>query len=101
MPVITSENVEVGDTETEIIEPQETDKEKDRIFSVANHGAEIEITAYGSNDGGETWEERGSKVIPENHSDTHVVALDVFIVKLIGKTTNPGAISNVDASLVY
>ena len=101
MPVVIRENVEVGDTETEIFEPQETDKTKDRIFSVANRDAEIEIKAYGSNDGGATWEDRGSKVIPANHTDTLIVGLDVLVVKLIGKTTTPGTNSTVDASLVW
>ena len=57
MPVVVRENVNVMDSEGDIIEPQETDKTKDRIFSVANRDAEIEIKAYGSNDGGATWEE--------------------------------------------
>jgi hypothetical protein len=101
MPIVTRENVVVQDVETDIIEPQETDKMKDRIFSVSNGAQEIEIKAHGSNDGGATWEERGSKIIPAGSNDTLVVGIDVFVVKLTGKTTAPGPNSTVDASLVW
>ena len=100
MTVITVENVEVGDSETVIIEPQETDKNKNRIFAIANRDQEIEVKAMGSNDM-ENWETRETKIIPPNNADSLIVGPFVCWVKLIGKTTTPGTISNVDASLVY
>ena len=101
MTVIVRENVEVSVTDTEIIEPQDTDKTVNRVFSVSNGDNEIEIQAWGSNDGGQTWEDRGSKIIPPNNSDALIVGPAVYVVKLIGKTTDPSMTSIVDAALVY
>ena len=101
MPMVVRENVEVTENETEIIEPTETDKEINRIFSVSNGGSAIEIQAWGSNDGDQTWEDRGSKTIQANQADTLVVGPSVLVVKLVGKTTMPGEGSTVNASLVW
>ena len=101
MPVFVIENIEVHEDETEIIGPQETDKEKNRIFAVANGEHEIEITAWGSNDEGVTWEERGSKTIEANNAGALTVGPTVCSVKLTGKTIEPGNTSTVDACLVY
>jgi len=100
MTVIVRENVEVSDTETEIIEPQETDKEKNRIFTVLNGENEAEFKVYGSNDR-ENWEERDSKVIEANGTYTLVCGPAVWVVKLVGKTTTSGQTSIVDACLMW
>ena len=100
MPIITRENIEVRDTETEIIEPQETDKEKDRILSVSNGDYEIELKAWGSNDG-ETWVEKDTLIIPANNTGSLTVGPNVRSVKLTGNTTTPSTTSIVDASLTY
>ena len=101
MPMVVRENVEVTENETEIIEATETDKEINRIFSVSNGGSAIEIQARGSNDGGQTWEDRGLKTIEANQADTLIVGPTVYLVKLVGKTTIPGEGSIVNASLVW
>lgn len=100
MTVIVRENVEVTDTETEIIEPQETDKEKIRIFAVSNGENEIEVNVWGSNDQ-QNWEERASQVIEANGVGTLVCGPAVCWVKLIGKTTTADNTSVVDACLMY
>ena len=100
MTVIMRENVEVSDTETEIIEPQETDKEKNRIFAVSNGENEAEFKVFGSNDK-ENWEERGSQIIEANGVGTLVCGPTVWVVKLVGKTTTSGQTSIVDACLMW
>lgn len=100
MPIITRENVEVGDTEIEIIEAHETPHEKDRIFGVSNGDQEIEAKAWASGDG-ETWEERETKIISPNKTSSLTVGPFIYYVKLTGKTTTSGTTSTVDASLTY
>ena len=100
MTVIVREDVEVSDTETEIIEPHETDKERPRTFIVSNGDYEIEAKAWGSNDQ-QNWEERDSKVISANNVDKLIVGPTICWVKLIGKTTSSGETSIVDAMLKY
>ena len=101
MPVVVRENIEVHEFETEIIEQQETDKEKDRIFAVANGEHEIEVTAWGSNDDGVTWEEKETLTIEANNTGALTVGPHMLSVKLTGKTIEPGNTSTVDACLVY
>jgi len=100
MPIIIRENVEVKDIQTEIIEPQETDKNKDRIFAISNGDNEIEVKIMGSNDC-ETWEERDSVTIEANNNRSLTCGPQVYWVKLIGNTTTSGTTSVVDASLTY
>ena len=100
MTIIVREDVEVTDTETEIIESQETDKEKDRYFGVANGDEEIEVIAWGSNDN-ENWEEKATITISANEADSFIVGPHVCWVKLTGKTTRAETTSIVDACLFY
>ena len=100
MPIIVRENVDVGDTETEIIEPHETPHDKDRIFSVSNREQEVKVKAWASEDG-ETWEERETSVIPANNTGSLTIGPRIYWVKLTGKTTTSGTTSTVDACLVY
>ena len=100
MPIIVKENVSVTDIETIIIEPTETDKEKDRIFTITNGENKIEVKALGTNDG-ETWIEKAFIEIEANDNGTLIVGLNVYIVKLIGRTLILGRTSIVDASLTW
>ena len=100
MPIIVKENVLVTDTETEIIEAHETPHEKDRIFAVSNGEKKIEVKAWGKNEG-ESWIEKGSREIEANNNGTLTVGLNVYFVKLTGKTLSSGDTSIVDASLTY
>ena len=100
MTIIIRENVTVTDSETEIIEPMETDKEEDRIFTVSNGDNKIEVKAWGTNDG-ENWIEKDSKMIEANDNGSLTAGPNVFITKLTGKTLEPGRTSIVDASLTW
>jgi hypothetical protein len=100
MPEISRENVVVNDTETEIIEPQDTDKEVDRVFNVTNGESEIEVKAWGSNDN-QSWELRDELTISANNQGTLTVGPHVCWVKLVGKTTSPGMTSTVSATLSW
>jgi len=100
MPVIVREKVEVSDTETEIIEPQYTPHDKDRIFTVSNGEHEIDVKAWGS-ENGETWTEKATITLPANQTGSLIVGPFLYYVKLTGNTITPGTISMVDACLVY
>ena len=100
MTIIVRENVLVTDTETEIIEPHETDKQKDRIFTVSNGENKIQVKAWGKNEG-EEWVERSSIDIGPNDNGTLICGPNVYIVKLTGKTLTSGTTSIVDASLTW
>ena len=100
MPIILRENVSVTDVETIIIEPTETDKTKDRIFTVTNGENKIVVKALGTNDG-ENWIEKASLEIEANDNGTLIAGLNVYIVKLIGRTLISGRTSIVDASLTW
>ena len=100
MPIIVKENVEVGGTETEIIEAHETPHEKNRIFGISNGDKEIEVNAWASEDGAD-WEVRETKTISANETDTLIVGPFIYFVKLTGKTTTLGEISEMDACLIY
>ena len=100
MPIILRENVSVTDVETIIIEPTETDKTKDRIFTVTNGENKIVVKALGTNDG-ENWIEKASLEIEANDNGTLIAGLNVYIVKLIGRTLTSGRTSIVDASLTW
>jgi hypothetical protein len=65
-----------------------------------NGDNEIEITAWGSNDG-EEWEERDTITIPANGAGNLIAGPSIYIVKLTGKTTTPQTTSTVDAVLFW
>ncbi len=102
MSIVVEENVEVSDSETEIIGSQYTPHERERIFGVSNGDKDIEITAWGSNSDG-AWEEKGSLQIAANTADTLSVGPSVYYVKLTGKVTPEmgGDNSTVDACLLW
>jgi hypothetical protein len=100
MTTITVDQVEVSDTETEIIEPYDTPRDINRTFDVSNGEEAIIATAWGSNDG-DNWIEKDSKPIRPNSSDSLVVGPTVCWVKLTGKTMSGGTTSIVDATLSY
>lgn len=100
--VIERNDVRVGYTETEIIEPTYTDKNYNRIFDIDNGEYEIMYSIWGSNDN-HNWEFWESGTIPPNGGTIHVLGKDHFwYVKLTGRTTGlPTQTSMVDASLHY
>ena len=100
MTVVVRENVVVNETDTEIIEPLETNKNVNRIFAVSNGDNKIEIIAWGSNDGA-NWINKGTKEIDAHNNDSLIVGPNVYWVKLTGKTISPGTTSTVDACLTY
>ncbi len=101
MATISNLGVEVGNTETEIIESTHTSTNEDRIFSVGNREKEIVTTAWGSDDN-QNWEEVESKTITPRSYDTLVTGMNHLpYVKLTGRTTTPGETSIVDAYLNY
>lgn len=100
MTIITQEDVEVTDTETEIIEPQETPSEKTRHFAVVNGENEIEVKVWGSNDC-ERWVERDSRTIEANGAGALICEPTVCWVKITGKTTTSSTTSIVDVYLFY
>ena len=94
-------NVEVGDTETEIIESTETDKSEDRTFGVGNGDKEIIATAWGSDDG-ENWQVEESKNVAPSSYKVLIVGNNHFpFVKLTGRTTSATETSVVDGYLTY
>jgi len=94
-------NIEVRDTETEIIESTDTSTSEDRIFGVGNGEKEIIATAWGSNDN-QNWEEVESKTIPPRNYKILVVGMNHLPrVKLTGRTITPEEIGKVDAYLNY
>lgn len=102
MTTVIKENLTISSSETEIIEKTDTDKNIDRIFTVENKGDHvIEITAYGSNDDGQTWEEKGRTQIEAKSTDSLIIGPTCYVAKLVGKTINPGDESIVDASLTW
>jgi hypothetical protein len=101
MAIISRLDVEVRDTETEIIESIKTSTSEDRIFGVGNGEKEIIATAWGSDDEQE-WEEVESKTIPPENYRTLIVGNNHLpYVKLTGRTTTSGEISIVDGYLTY
>lgn len=94
-------NVEVLDTETEIIESTYTSTSENRIFGVGNGEKEIIATAWGSDDN-QKWKEEESKTIPPGKYETLMVSITHLPrVKLTGRTTIPDETSIVDAYLTY
>jgi hypothetical protein len=93
--------VEVGDTETEIIESTYTSTNVDRVFGVGNITKEIIATAWGSDDN-QNWVEEESKTIGPGEYKILIVGIHhVPFVKLTGRTTAPGEKSIVDTYLTY
>lgn len=95
-------DVEVSNSETEIIDSTYTDKWRNRRFRIENGENEIIVTAWGSNDE-QNWEYWDSHIIDPDKTDTMVLGTNHWwYVKLTGKTTSSTyAISIVDASLTY
>ena len=101
MAVKSNLNVNVGDTETELIGSTATATMEDRIFSIGNGLKEISATAWGSNDGA-SWEEIETKTISARGYDTIIIMRNHYInIKLTGKTTNQGDTSIVDSYFSY
>lgn len=101
MAIKSNLNVNVGDTETELISSTETNTLEERIFRIGNGDKEISVTTWGSNPGMD-WEEIKTKTIIANGYDT--IKLDVnhfFNCKLTGNTTSSGEVSIVDAFFNY
>lgn len=94
-------NVNVSDMETELISSTETNTLQERIFSIGNGDKEISVTAWGSNPGTD-WEEIKTNTIGAQGYERIVIMKNHYInIKLTGKTTNPGDISEVDAYFNY
>lgn len=101
--MITKSNldVEVRDTETEIIEPTRTVTTEERRFGVGNRGKEIIATAWGSDDS-ENWEKIESKTVgPNEYAILTAGPSHWWHLKLTGRTTTSGETSTVDGHLVY
>ena len=93
--------VEVGDTETEIIESTLTSTNEDRKFGVGNGEKENIATAWGSDDN-QDWNEEESKTISPGIYDTLILGPHHYpFVKLTGRTTTPDETSIVDGYLTY
>ncbi|UCG68010.1 MAG: hypothetical protein JSV09_09215 [Thermoplasmata archaeon] len=95
-------DVEVGNSETEIIGSTYTDKWRNRRFRIENGENEIIATAWGSNDE-KTWEFWKSETIDPGKTETMVLGTNHWwYVKLTGRITDPsGIVSIVDSSLTY
>ncbi len=101
MVVKSNLDVEVGDTETEIIESTQTFTGEDRTFGVGNGSKEIIATAWGSEDN-VNWVEEDSKIIaPEEYKVLVVGPSHNPRVKLTARTTTPVEPSIVDGYLTY
>jgi hypothetical protein len=94
-------NVEVGDTETEIIESTETVSSEERKFGVGNGEKEIIATAWGSDDN-QNWHEEDSATIGPGRYKILIVgpSHDPW-VKLTARTSGSGETSIVDGYLTY
>lgn len=102
MAIKSNLNVEVGDTETEIIEPTATVTTDERIFSVGNREREIIATAWGSNSDTGGWEQIESKTIAPGGYGIIILGMNHHLyVKLTGRTTLPGETSVVDGYLTF
>lgn len=94
-------DVEVRDTEIEIIESTPTSTNEDRIFGVGNGENEIIATAWGSDDN-QNWNEEVKKIISPRGYEILIVGINHYpFVKLTGRTTTPDKTSIVDAYLTY
>lgn len=93
--------VEVGDSDTELIQSTETSTSDDRVFGVGNRENEITAIAWGSDDN-QNWDEEESKTLqPGDYETLKVSITHKPYVKLTGKTTSSGQKSTVDAYLTY
>ena len=94
-------DVEVGYTETEIMDPTLTNKKYNRKFFIENGENEVITTAWGSNDL-ETWEVMGTKSFAAQESGWLILGFNHYWhVKLTGKTVSVAPNSIVDATLYY
>ncbi|TEU00788.1 MAG: hypothetical protein E3J23_01640 [Candidatus Stahlbacteria bacterium] len=101
MVVISNLDVEVGDTETQIIEPTQTFTGENRTFGVGNRDKEIIATAWGCEDG-VNWVEEDSKTIaPEEYKVLVVGPTHYPWLKLTARTTTSTETSIVDGYLTY
>ena len=96
MAEISSENIEVVFSDTEVIGSTATDSDQERKFQITNGDKEIIAIVMGSEDN-VLWSARESKNISANSSDEIDVEINHHIyIKLIAKTTDL-----VDESIVY
>ena len=101
MATISSLGIEVGNTETEIIEATHTNKDENRTFGVGNQTNEIIATVWGSDDN-QDWKELEIKTIaPGSYEHLIVGPSHDPWVKLTGRTMNPGITSSIDGYLIY
>ncbi len=101
MAVKSNLNIEVTDTETEIIESTQTFTGENRTFGVGNKTNEIIATAWGSEDN-QNWMEEDSKIIaPKEYKVLVVGPTHNPRVKLTARTTTTGETSTVDGYLSY
>ncbi len=97
----TTENIEVGYKDTELIGSTETDSQKQRVFQITNGAKEIIVTVHGSEDN-VTWSSRETKNISPDTMDEIILEInhDQYI-KLVAKTTTYGQASIVDTTFSY
>jgi hypothetical protein len=94
-------NVEVSHTETEIIEPTDTNKQEDRTFMVQNGEKNIIAIAWGLDDN-QVWQEIDNKTINARESNVLIAGQTHYPrVKLTGRTTTSGDTSIVNATLEW
>jgi hypothetical protein len=94
-------DVEVSDTETEIIESTETNKNDNRTFTVQNGEKQIVVTAWGLDDN-QIWQIEDTQVIAPRESNVLIVGPShAPRVKLTGRTVTQSDISIVDATLIW
>jgi hypothetical protein len=97
----TTENIEVGFSETELIESTATDSQQQRVFQITNGAKEIIATVHGSEDN-VIWSSRESKNISPNTMDQITLEInhDQYI-KLVARTTKFGDSSIVDTTFTF
>ena len=94
-------SVENKYTETELIEPTETNTREERMISIGNGDKEINVTIWGSNDKIH-WKRIVTRTIHAKRYETIILREDHHRhVKLTGKTTKRGDTSKVDAFFTY
>ena len=93
-------NVTVHDVETEIIESTNTNHNVDRVFTIENGDYEGFFRIMGKNEGTE-WEERDSRNISANTTETFVSGPTVCFVKLLGTCNVSGEETIVNSKLEW
>ena len=101
MGIVEVENIEVTDSETEIIGATEADHTKDKNFSIQNGDTDIEAKAYSSPDG-TNWTLKDTKMISGGSSGELKIEWNMNIqVKLTGRCIESGKTRTVDAKLEW